>query len=189
MRKKTVTCAPSAKRFVRIVAGLALSLGLALPIQATATERTDLLVGIKTLPMLSHELLPPLVLGIVYDPANPESKNDAEAMKAVLDSGMGVQDGRHISGLMVPVANLAGLSQVKMVFIAKGLRSHFDAIAEAAKAHNILTMSSDMECVRENKCILGISSEPVVEIYFSRVASELAKIDFDAAFIMLIKKV
>ncbi len=172
--------------------GLALfivSLFFSIPSLAKETERTDILVGLKTLPMLGDPLSPPVYMGIVYDQNNPQSKADAEAIKAVLGSGAKTQEGESVTGVMVPLSDIGKLSQVKMAFVTVGLKDHFDTIAQAASAHNVLTMSADMDCVKANKCVLGIISKPVVEIYFSRIASETAKIDFDPAFIMLIKKV
>lgn len=176
--------------FVKFTVGLAfvvLTLLLSPSSFAKDTESTDVLVGLKTFPMLDSFPSGAVVVGIVYNPAVAESKTDAEAIKAVLDSN--VKSTGKVSGLMVPVSDLGKLAQVKVAFVAKGVKGHFDDVAQMAAAHNVLTMSTDMDCVRANKCVLGIISKPIVEIYFSRIASESAKIDFDPAFIMLIKKV
>jgi len=156
---------------------------------ATASEGTDVLVGIKTLSMLNRELPSPLVMGIVYDPSNPESKANAEAIKALMDKGVKTSEGQAVSGELLPLSKINDLANVSFAFIASGVQNHFDDIAQISAAHNILTMTSDLDCVRANKCVLGIASKNVVEIYLSRTASETAKIDFDSAFIMLVKKV
>lgn len=159
------------------------------PLSAQATDRTDVLVGLKTLPMLDQAISPPVVVGIVYDPNSATSKADAEAISSVFDGTVKTPDGQRVTGLLIPISELGKLSQVKMTFIAQGVDDHLDAIAQAASAQNVLTMSTDLKCVRTNKCVLGIVSEPAVEIYFSRAASETSKIGFDSAFTMLIKKV
>jgi len=156
---------------------------------ATASEGTDVLVGIKTLSMLNRELPSPLVMGIVYDPSNPESKANAESIKALLDKGVKTSEGTAVSGQLLPLSKINELANVSVAFITTGVRDHFDAIAQLSATHNILTMTSDLDCVRANKCVLGIASKNIVEIYLSRAASETAKINFDSAFIMLVKKV
>lgn len=156
---------------------------------AKAASDRDVLVGIKTLSMLNGDLPSPLVMGIVYDPANAESKASAESIKAVLDRGVKTSEGEKVSGLLVPLSELGKSPKMSVAFVTPGVKDHFDAIGRMAAANNILTMTSDIDCVRANKCVLGIASKNVVEIYFSRAASEMAKVDFDSAFIMLIKKV
>lgn len=154
-----------------------------------AKENTDVLVGIKTLSMLSRELPESVTMGIVYDPDNPESKASAGAIKKILDDGVKTSEGTVVSGRLIPLAEIGQLKDVNLAFVTKGARTQFDAIAQISVSNNILTMTTDIDCVRENKCILGIETQNAVQIYLSRAASEMAKIDFDSAFIMLVKKV
>ncbi|MDD4616076.1 MAG: hypothetical protein PHW76_03030 [Alphaproteobacteria bacterium] len=175
------------KKTMAAIAAVGFLFALAVP--AAAKENTDVLVGVKILSMLNRELPAPLVMGIVYDPGNSESKSSAESIKAVLDAGVKTSEGAGVSGRLIPLAEIDKLSQVSFAFITTGVKAQFDRIAQISASHGILTMTSDIECVRANKCILGIESQNVVQIYFSRAASETAKINFDSAFIMLVKKV
>ena len=50
-------------------------------------------------------------------------------------------------------------------------------------------MTSDLDCVKANRCILGIVSRPNVEIYLSKSAAEAAKVGFSQAFIMIAERV
>ncbi len=172
-----------------VLAGITASFLLASSFPAAAKENTDVLVGIKTLSMLNRELPSPLVMGIVFDPNNPDSKESADAIKAVLDNGVNTSEGVAVAGRLIPLSEINKLSEVSFAFITKGAKAHFDTIAQISASNRILTMTTDIDCVRANKCVLGIDSQNVVQIYFSRAASETAKIDFDSAFIMLVKKV
>lgn len=156
---------------------------------AHATDRRDLLVGVKTLPMLDNAPRGALTIAIIFDPANSDSRADAEGIKAIIDAGLETADGAHIAGHLLPINDIQKLSDARLAFVTQGLTRYFDAIAQAATAAGSLTMSADLACVRANKCVLGIVSRPVVEIYYSRAASEATKVDFDPAFTMLVKKV
>lgn len=50
-------------------------------------------------------------------------------------------------------------------------------------------MSTDLGCVKANKCILGLVSKPSVDIYYSKSAADAAKITFSPAFTMLVKQI
>ena len=152
-----------------------------------ALEQIDLSIGLKTLPLLSTKLSGAVVMAIIFDPANAASKSEADQLQALLGSGLDAPGGVRISGMLVPISDLAKLSQAKLAFVTTGNKGAFDAIAAASAG--ILTMSTDLDCVRSNKCVLGIVSKPSVTIFYSRAAADAAKISFAEAFAMLAKLV
>src|SRR5262249_25135340 len=119
-----------------------------------------------------------------------DSKADADAIKAAIDGGIEAPGGGKLTATQVGIGETAKLSGAKIAFIARGVPvSAFDAINNAAAANGVLTMTTDLDCVRANKCILGIVSKPSIEIYYSKAASDAAKIGFSQAFAMLVKQV
>ena len=155
---------------------------------AHATEQKDLAVGLKTLPLLTNKLSGTAVAAVVFDPANPASKSDADAIKAALDGGMKAGDVA-ISGVLVPVSDLSKLASAKIAFVAQGTSSSFDKIASAASSNGVLTISTDLDCVKGGKCVLGVVSSPSVEIYYNKAAGDAAKVTFSPAFTMLVKQI
>jgi len=156
--------------------------------EAKATDQLDITVGLKTLPLLANKIASPAPVGIVFDPANGASKADADAIKAAIDGGLEGPGGVKLTGQMVAVSDLGKLSGAKIVILAAGVgKGSFDAIATASSG--ALTLSTDLDCVKSNKCVLGIVSKPAVEIYFSKAAADAAHIGFAAAFAMLAKPV
>ena len=154
-----------------------------------ATDQTDLSVGIKTLPLLTNKIEGSAKIAIVFDPANGASKQEAGGIKAILDAGFEAPGDLKLTGVLVPVGDLATMADSKIAILTSGLSTHFDAISTAAASNSILTMSTDLSCVQANKCILGIVSRPNVEIYYSKTAADAAKISFSQAFKMLVKQI
>jgi hypothetical protein len=154
-----------------------------------ATDRQDILVGVKTLPLLSNKITGTVKLAIVFDPASPASKSEANEIKAILDSGFEAPDDLKLGGVLVPVTDLGMIAGSRIAVLTEGLSGHYDAISNVASANGVLTMSTDLGCVQANKCVLGIVSKPHVEIYFSKTAADAAKIGFEQAFTMLVKQI
>jgi hypothetical protein len=173
----------------KLLATAALGMALIVAAPVHAADQLDLSVGLKTLPLLDNKITGATVMAIVYDPANAESKAEANTVKSIIDAGLTGPGGIKISSLMVTTAELAKLSEAKLAYVTYGLKGSYDAIGAAASSNGVLTMSTDLECVKANKCILGVVSKPSVEIYYSKTAADAAKMGFAQAFAMLVKQV
>jgi len=165
-----------------------LLLWFALASPAAATERLDIQVGTKALPLLTNKMSGDVPMAVVYDPANADSKTDAEGIKKNVDDGIDAPGGIKLSAMLVGVGELSKLSTAKIAFLTPGLSAHFDAIGAAAAGAGVLTISTDIECVKAGKCILGVATKPSVTMYYSKAASEAAKITFSQAFTLLVKQ-
>jgi len=156
---------------------------------ALATDQLDISVGLKTLPLLNNKLSGSAVMAVVYDPADAQSKAEADAIVSAVGAGIDAPGGVKVTATLVSTAELAKLSQAKLAFVTGGLKGALDQVAAAAASNGVLTMSTDLDCVKANKCVLGIVSKPSVDIYYSKTAADNAKIGFAPAFAMLVKQV
>lgn len=154
-----------------------------------ATDQADLSVGMKTLPLLTNKITGSAVLAIVYNPANPISKEEATSIKAILDNGFAAPGDLKLTGIYVPVGELGKISGSKIAILTSGLDVDYNAIGATAAKNGVLTMSTDLNCVRANKCVLGIVSKPHVEIYYSPEAANASRISFEQTFTMLVKQI
>jgi hypothetical protein len=155
-----------------------------------ATDRLDLSVGLKTLPLLTNKILGPAIVAIVFDPASAESMADADAIKGSFDEGLGGPGSVALNGVLTSASDLGAIDRAKIIVVAKGVgQSALDAVAAAADATGALSISTDLDCVKAQKCVLGIISKPNVEIYISRRAAEAAKVEFAPAFTMLARPI
>src|SRR5882672_9101398 len=163
---------------------------LLMPHPAWATDQLDLSVALKTFPLLTNKIISPAVVAIIYDPANVESKADAQAIKSMIDSGLEAPGGVKLTAQLISIAELSKLSGAKIAFLAHGLHAvDYSTVSAAASSANVLTICTDLDCVKTNKCVLGVVSRPQVEVYYSPVAADAAKISFASAFTMLAKQV
>jgi len=98
-----------------------------------ATDQMDLSVALKTLPLLTNKITGPAIVAIVYDTANAESKADAEAIKAIIDSGLEAPGGVKLAAQMTGTGELSKLSGTRIAFLAHGLPvSDYNAVGAAA---------------------------------------------------------
>lgn len=167
----------------------ALAFGLLAAYPAGATDKLDLSVALKTLPLLTNKIASPATVAIIYDPANAESKSDAEEIKSIIDSGIEAPGDIKMKSQMTGTNELSKLAGSQIAFLAHGLpAADYNEVSAAASAAGVLTICTDINCVKANKCVLGVASKPQVEVYYSPVAAEAARISFVSAFTMLAKQ-
>lgn len=183
-----MTIPHSLRTGLSIIAGVAACLAI-MSTPAMATDAKDLAIGLKTLPLLENKITGTATTAIVYDPSNAASKADATAIQAAITANPSAPGGVTLAPVMVPVSDMSKLSSAKIAFVAEGAENSFGAIASAASAAGVLTISSDLDCVKGGKCVLGIVSSPDVTIYYSKTAGDAAKISFSPAFTMLVKQI
>jgi hypothetical protein len=154
-----------------------------------ATDQMDLAVGMKTLPLLTDKITGTEQLAVIYDPANPASKQEADGIMAIMDKGLLAPGDVKLTGVLVPIGDLSKLASSRIAILTGDLSAHYSAIGNAAATHGVLTMSTDLGCVRASKCVLGLVSKPRVEIYYSKTAANSARIGFGQVFTMLAKEI
>lgn len=156
----------------------------------SATEQLDLSVMLKTLPLLTNPPASPVAIAVVFDPANAASRSDAEGVKAVLESGIRAPGDLVLVPQLISVTDLSALSKNRIVIIAQGVpETAFPSIHALTVPASALTISTDLACVKSNKCVLGIVSKPRVQVFYSALAAEESKISFASSFTMLVKQV
>jgi hypothetical protein len=126
-----------------------------------------------------------LKLAIVFDPSIPQSAQEADAVKKAV--GDGLKAGAHVfTPLMVPIESLSGTGPVGAVFLTSGLGAVAAKVASVAKDRKIACGTIDIAQVQNGQCMLGIKTDPKVEIIVSKAVAEASGITFDPAFKMLI---
>ncbi len=154
---------------------------------SAAMDRTDLTVGMKTLPLLNEKLTGTVKIAILFDPGQADSSHEAEAIKSLIDTGIDMPTDLTIDAITVPINQMEKMAGSRIAIVTPNLKRYYDAISSSADMNKTLTITTDLDCVRQDKCILGVVSKPRVEIYYSKVAAENAKITFEQAFTMLAK--
>jgi len=163
-------------------------LSFAMPVQAEMAPKDFQIIG-RTLSLLSSRPAGRVNLAIIYAPDLPASKAEAEAITQILTGGLSVGN---LTLLPIPLAidRLGdGLNGTTAAFVTQGLTNHHETVAQAARRHRIPTITTDMACVRTGKCVLGLRTEPQVEILLNRAAAQEAQVSFASAFRLLISEI
>jgi hypothetical protein len=155
-----------------------------------ATDKLDVSVAMKTLPLLTTKIPSPSTVAVVYDPVISESKIDAEKIKSYFDAGLETQGNVKLVPELVGTDELGSLSKAKIAIYAHGLTpGDYKSVSAVTANKGVLTICTDLDGVKTNHCILGVASNPQVEVYYSSAAAEAAGISFASAFTMLVKQV
>lgn len=180
----------SMRRLVRLALPIACMSMLLATSPAYATDTLDVATALKTWPFMNNRPSGLIVVAILFDPANPESKTDAESIKSDIEKRTGGAKYINMTAKLVSISDVSALAGASVAFLAKDISPEkFDTINNVAIANHILTVSADLTCVRANKCILGVVSKPRVEIYYSPQAAKAAGISFGSTFNMLVKQI
>ncbi|WP_308910870.1 hypothetical protein [Pseudokordiimonas caeni] len=173
--------------FAARAAGLAmLATGFGGVAHAQSTS-LDIQVGAKAAAFVEPALTGDVPTAIVFDPANPASKADADAIMAAMGDGLKIKSGT-LRPQLVPVGDAASLANVQVAFLAHGVGDGMGPVSAAAAANSVLTISNDMSCVETDRCVVGVQSKPKVLIVVSKSATSASKLQFGAAFLMMVKE-
>ncbi|BAI73455.1 hypothetical protein AZL_028170 [Azospirillum sp. B510] len=176
---------------MKMTMGIALAAMVGLtgsPALADMTAK-DVQVIAKTLGFTVPPLTGAVKVAVVFDPASPASQKDADDLKGILGSGLAV-GAATLSPVLVPIAQLdAGLNGTGLVLVTSGLSAQQERVFAAAKAKKLISVSPDAACVRSGHCVMGIKSEPKVEIVINKSAADASSVSFAPAFRMMISEI
>jgi hypothetical protein len=129
-------------------------------------------------------------VAVLYDPHDPASQTDAEAIAASITSGEVVPPGLKLTAQIMTLSSYSWIARPKVAFLAQGFpQAAFEEVARISGLNGALTISTDLECVKSHECVLGVRTKPSVEIYYSPAAAEATRIKFTPALLMLANQV
>lgn len=173
-------------RDYRRLAAVAAAMAFAAPGVASADAAKDLQVAGRALTFLENGPTGKATLGIVFDPSKPASVAEKDAVMAAIGGGYNA-GALTLVGVPIPIAAIGGAGGVKALFVTGGV--NYAAVGAAAKAKNLVSIGSDPACVKSGACVMGVSTDPKVEITVNRAAAAAVGASFKAAFRMMIKEI
>jgi hypothetical protein len=171
-------------RWIAVLAATAVA--AAMPPAAAQMTSNNALAGARALSFLQPGLSGPISAAIIYQPGDPESEAEAQAIERALGGGLAVGSFT-LKPRRVAAGALAGLAGAKVAFVTRAASDR--SVASAAAQRSIVTISSDPDCARQGLCALSISPGSKVQIIVSKAACGAAKVKFGAAFLMLVKEI
>ena len=153
-------------------------------VSAASFAAKDLQVLGRAIAFMQPPPSPDAIIAIAYVAGNAASRQDAEAIAALI--GDGIHAGRAI--LRPRIVDINGLEAggFQVVIAADGANGA--RLRGAARSARALCVTTDIEAVRAGFCAMAITSEPRVEIIVNHAVSAAAGIDFAAAFRMMIQE-
>lgn len=148
-----------------------------------AVADSDLQIAARALSFLANPPAGAVRVGIVFDPANPQSAGDAAQLQRMMDGGFRVGN-ITLQPTLTPI-NAIGSAKVALFFLTNGV-GEAGRLADVAKADQVPCITVDLARTRDGSCAIGIRSNPRVEILVNRAAAEASGVRFSTAFRMLI---
>lgn len=151
---------------------------------AASFAAKDLQILGRAIAFLQSPPAPDSVIAIAYAPGDAASRQDAEAIAALI--GAGLQAGRvTLRPKLVDINNLSAAGATIMIAAAGASGPRLN---EAARAAHALCVTTNAEAVRSGFCTMAITTEPRVEILVNHAVAEAAGVEFVAAFRMMIRE-
>lgn len=153
---------------------------LAASVANAATTGSDVQVMARAVGFVSG-LPRGTIIAAVVDGPNADSV--VAAMNAGVNGG-----GVTLLPRKVPASGLVA-SGARVIIVPEGMESQYATIAAAAKSLHAVTVSTDMNCVKQAHCVVGVVARPRVDILVSREASKTNGVSFNQAFRIMIREI
>ena len=150
---------------------------------AAADPAKNIQVAGRVLTFLENGPTGRTVVGVVYDPGNPGSVAEKNAIMTAIGGGYSAGALTIVGKPMEPGAT----GGAGVLFVTRGV--NFAAVGAEARARRVITIGSDPACVRSGACVIGISTDPTVQIVVNQKAAAAVEAALRAAFRMMIQEI
>ena len=124
-------------------------------------------------------------IGILYAKAHPDSVTQAKLTEVLFGNGITV--GRlTVHARLVEYSTLPFVQGLAGIFVVGSLHEDTAILAAAATRLHVPVVSTDLACVRQAQCSVGVDSTSGVRIVLSHAACQSAGISFIQAFRILV---
>ncbi|MDR3438634.1 hypothetical protein [Telmatospirillum sp.] len=152
-----------------------------------ATTLNELKVGVRVFDFLKSAPHGPTPLAVIFDGRNGASVDDARAIVGWVNSGVSSIKATFVPSLF-DVHQLDAAADYRIAIVADGTDASYELIRDYALRNLVLTVSSDLSCMRFGSCTVGIASTPRVEVVINREVATSCGIEFSEAFRMMVRE-
>jgi ABC-type uncharacterized transport system substrate-binding protein len=152
-----------------------------------AMTQNDLLIAVRALSFMQNPLAGQIRVGIVYAAGSPRSVAEADNLQQMLAGGLKVGN-LIMSPVKVKIDDLAG-ANVQLILLTEYVGNDGARVFDATKARHIPCITVDIAQVQNGACVMGVRSEPRIEILVNRAAAAGSGTSFATAFRLLITEI
>jgi hypothetical protein len=167
-----------------VLIGVALLAGS--PLHAAVTL-SDLQIMGRALGFLSKPPSGDVRAGIVIAAGNAQSEQEGAELQRLMGQGMKIGNVT-LKPVLVHLADVAA-AEVELFILTGGIDAAATPVAGAAARKGIACMTADLAQVRSGRCVMGVSSQPKIQILVNRTAAAQARLSFSSVFRMMITEI
>ncbi|MEX2494702.1 MAG: hypothetical protein WD448_01365 [Woeseia sp.] len=173
-----------AQTLVMRLPALACTLVIASVTHADVTT-TDVQVAARALSFISEPLSGRVRVGIVYAANSAGSRRQAQELQALLSRGLRI-GALELQPVLLEAAD-ASSANVDLFFMTEHMAADTaPKLRDNDFLGRTLCVTTDIEQVRRGACVLGIQSQPKVEVFVNRSAAMSQGITFSTVFRVMI---
>jgi hypothetical protein len=165
------------------LATLAVLLLAGMPAHADMTK-TDVQVAARALSFVSDPLGGTVRVGLVYARSSPRSVREAERLRTILADGLRI-GAVELRPVLIETAGVAG-ADVDLFFLTEHMAATETPNLPGNNRPPILCITTDIEQVRSGACVMGVRSQPKVEVFVNRASAAASGITFSTVFRVMI---
>jgi hypothetical protein len=172
-------------RVPNVLLALVASLVIDGPLNAEVTQ-TDLKIVARALSFMQEPLTGTVRVGILYSPSSNLSREQAESLQRMLGSGLKVGN-VELKPVLVPLGDAAA-ANVDIFLLTENVGK---AEAEAAGIHGMKRpcVTTDISKVQSGICLMGVRTQPRVQIVVNRAAAAASGVTFATVFRVMITEI
>ncbi len=149
--------------------------------------QSDLLIAGRALSFMENPPSGPIRTGIVYSPSDPHSVEEAANLATMLAGGFHVGNFTMLP-VLVKIDDLAA-ANVGLILLTDHIGSDGLRVPSVTKAKHIPCVTVDISQVQNGDCVMGVKSDPRIEIVVNRAAAAGSGTTFATVFRMLITEI
>jgi len=152
---------------------------------AGATSLKDIKIGVHVIDFVVNPPAGKTAIGVIFDSKVKESADDAQVILDALTASL-PRGANTPTPLLVDIRDLDDAQNLRAVVVADHMKPYYDKVSAFGHRTGALILSTDLDCVRANKCTVGIASAPRVEVVVSSKQAQASGIQFSEAFRMMV---
>jgi hypothetical protein len=168
-------------RLVRFGLAAAFAIVGASPAGAESLTPTSVQILGRAIAFLQPAPSGTVAVAIAYDPAEPASKQDADAIAGYFGDGLKAGP----ANLKAQVVDVSQLASGHFIAVIAAAGVNIDQVFSASQALHVPCVTADAVAVQGGRCVMSVQSEPKVDIQISAAAASRSGVAFRSAFMFM----